>query len=107
MITLPCFKGSIIQHWKASEVNKAQNEYLKERLPGLDPNITLGEIRDLKSKILEIGTVQDLELSSIASAFVFFEKLLVKVRIFDSDFYEILNRILSILQIERLFRVFL
>lgn len=79
VITLPCFKGSIIQHSKASDVNKAQNEYLKERLPGLDANITLAEIRDLKSKMIEVGMAQDLEISSVASAFVYFEKLLVKV----------------------------
>ena len=78
-ITLPCFRGSVIQHSKASEVSKAHNDYLKERLPGLDANITLSEIRDLKAKMLEVGSLQDLELSSVATAYVYFEKLIVQV----------------------------
>ena len=79
VLTLPCLKASIIQHSKASDVSKAQNEYLKERLPGLDEDLTLHEIRDLKSKMIEIAKLQDMELSSLACAMVFFEKLLVKV----------------------------
>jgi hypothetical protein len=79
IITLPCFRGSVIQHSKASEVRKAQNEYFKERLPGLDANITLAEIRDLKDKMIEVGKLQDLEISSVASAFVYFEKLTINV----------------------------
>ncbi len=79
IITLPCFRGSVIQHSKASEVRKAQNEYFRERLPGLDTNMTLADIRDLKDKMIEIGKLQDLEISSIASAFVYFEKLIINV----------------------------
>jgi hypothetical protein len=79
VITLPGFRGSIIQHSKLSDVHKAQNEYLKERLPTLDANITLSEIRDLKSKMVEISKLQDLAISSVATAFVYFEKLIVKV----------------------------
>lgn len=81
VITLPCFKGSIIQHSKESDVSKAQNEYLKERLPGLDENMTLYDIRDLKSKMVEIAKLQDMEISSLACAIVFLEKLIVKVSI--------------------------
>ena len=86
VITLPCFKGSIIQHSKESDVSKAQNEYLRERLPGLDENISLYDIRDLKSKMIEIAKSVDMEISSLASAIVFLEKLIVKVYFKDLNY---------------------
>eukprot|EP00842_Homolaphlyctis_polyrhiza_P002615 jgi/Hompol1/3354/HPOL_003214-RA len=80
VITLPCFLGSIIQPSKPAEIKRELNEHFKETHPGLDATITLSQIRSLKSRLFEIGRMQvrDLELSSVASAYVYFEKLVLK-----------------------------
>ncbi|KAL2913366.1 hypothetical protein HK105_207111 [Polyrhizophydium stewartii] len=78
VITLPCFLGTIIQPSKPSEIKRELNEHFKETHPGIDATVTLSQIRSLKAKLLEIGLMQDLELSSIASAYVYFEKLVIR-----------------------------
>ncbi|KAI8611431.1 hypothetical protein BC830DRAFT_1068812, partial [Chytriomyces sp. MP71] len=40
--------------------------------------ITLSQIRNLKSRMVQVGLAQDMELSSVALAFVYMEKLVLK-----------------------------
>ncbi|KAI8925316.1 hypothetical protein BC831DRAFT_461530 [Entophlyctis helioformis] len=78
VITLPCFLGTIIQPSKPSEIKRELNEHFRETHPSIDASITLSQIRNLKAKLLDIAIVQDLELSSVASAYVYFEKLVLR-----------------------------
>ncbi|KND04084.1 uncharacterized protein SPPG_01526 [Spizellomyces punctatus DAOM BR117] len=78
VITLPCFMGSIIQYSKPSDIKKELNEHFRETHPTVDSTLTLTQIRRLKDRLLKVGEMQDLELSSVACAYVYFEKLVLK-----------------------------
>ncbi|KAI8907495.1 cyclin-like protein [Powellomyces hirtus] len=78
VITLPCFVSSIIQYSKPSDIKKELNERFRDTHPTVDPTLTLTQIRRLKDRLLRIGEMQDLELSSVACAYVYFEKLVLK-----------------------------
>ena len=54
------------------------NEHFKETHPGIDATVTLSQIRSLKSKLLQVAQAQNLELSSVCFAYVYFEKLVLK-----------------------------
>lgn len=49
--------------------------------PEIPPEITLSKIRSIKAHLTEIGKAVDLEISSVAHAFVYFEKLVIKVNL--------------------------
>ena len=55
------------------------NEQFRHTHPEIPPEITLSKIRSIKSHLLEIGKMVDLEVSSVAHAFAYFEKLVIKV----------------------------
>ncbi|KAJ3163068.1 hypothetical protein HDU86_002237 [Geranomyces michiganensis] len=78
VITLPCFVSSIIQHSKPSDIKKELNERFRETHPTVNPTLTLTQIRRLKERLLKIAEMQNLELSSVACAYVYFEKLVLK-----------------------------
>ncbi|KAI8819851.1 cyclin-like protein [Fimicolochytrium jonesii] len=78
VITLPCFVGSIIHYSKPSDIKKELNEHFRDTHPSVDPTLTLTQIRRVKERLIKIGELQDLELSSVACAFVYFEKLVLK-----------------------------
>lgn len=78
VITLPCFMGSIIHHTNPMTLKNELNELFRQAHPDVDPTLTLSQIRKIKKKMYEIGEQEDLELSSIASAYVYFEKLILK-----------------------------
>ncbi|KAJ3173925.1 hypothetical protein HDU87_007247 [Geranomyces variabilis] len=79
VITLPCFVSSIIQHSKPSDIKKELNERFRETHPTVNPTLTLTQIRRLKERLLKIAEMQNLELSSVACSYVYFEKLVLKV----------------------------
>ncbi|KAJ3254623.1 CDK5 and ABL1 enzyme substrate 1 [Boothiomyces macroporosus] len=78
VITLPGFLGTIIQPSTASELKKEINQHFKDTHPGVDATITLTQIRNLKKSLGKIGLSNNLELSSIAFAYVYLEKLIIK-----------------------------
>ncbi|KAJ3108883.1 hypothetical protein HDU97_010155 [Phlyctochytrium planicorne] len=78
VITLPCFMASIIQYSRAADIKKELNEHFRDNHPTVDPTLTLSQIRSLKSKMMDVGNSVNLELSTVASAYVFFEKLVLK-----------------------------
>lgn len=61
----------------ASEMKRELNLRFKESHPGVDSTITLSQIRELKKIMVKIGVLQDVEPSSVAFAFVYFEKLIL------------------------------
>ncbi|KAJ3142213.1 hypothetical protein HDU90_004486 [Geranomyces variabilis] len=75
VITLPCFVSSIIQHSKPSDIKKELNERFRETHPTVNPTLTLTQIRRLKERLQKIAEMQNLELSSVACSYVYFEKL--------------------------------
>ncbi|KAI8642784.1 hypothetical protein BD408DRAFT_415931 [Parasitella parasitica] len=63
---------------KPSELKREMNEQFRLNHPEISSEITLSKIRAIKLHLLEIGKQVDLEVSSVAHAYVFFEKLVVK-----------------------------
>lgn len=76
VITLPGFLGTIIQPSTTQEIKKELNQHFKEAHPDL--MMTLSNIRGLKEMMCNVGLAQNLELSSIAFAYVYLEKLVLK-----------------------------
>eukprot|EP01135_Chromosphaera_perkinsii_P010411 Nk52_evm83s2118 gene=Nk52_evmTU83s2118 len=76
VLTLPSYMVSLIQYVKPSELKKDLNEQFKEIHPDVD--ITLSKLRSLKKDMFEIGIkLCDVDLSTVAVAFVYFEKLIL------------------------------
>ncbi|KAJ1550476.1 CDK5 and ABL1 enzyme substrate 1, partial [Cladochytrium tenue] len=78
VINLPFFIGSIIQYSRPSEIKRELNERFRETHPTVDAHLTLSQIRNLKLRLVRIALTRNLELSSVAVAFVYFEKLVLK-----------------------------
>ncbi|OZJ01977.1 hypothetical protein BZG36_04984, partial [Bifiguratus adelaidae] len=78
VISLPSFLGSVIQYARPSDLKLELNEHFRQSHPEIDPTMTLSKIRNAKTKLIAIGESCDLELSSVAKAFCYFEKLILK-----------------------------
>ncbi|KAI8902181.1 hypothetical protein BC833DRAFT_561905 [Globomyces pollinis-pini] len=78
VITLPCFLGTIIQPHSELQLKKELNGYFRETHPGVDASLSLTQIRNLKLMLCKLGFQLDLEISSIAVAIVYLEKLILK-----------------------------
>jgi hypothetical protein len=64
---------------RPSDLKREMNEQFRTNHPEIAVEMTLSKIRAIKLHLLEIGKQVDLEVSSVAHAYVFFEKLVVKV----------------------------
>jgi len=78
IIALPYFMSSIIQYSRPSDLKKELNEQFRQLHPDLDPSLTLTQIRKVKKNIYLAAQEMDLELSSVAKAYVYFERLILK-----------------------------
>jgi len=78
IIALPYFMSSIIQYSRPSDLKKELNEQFRQLHPDLDPSLTLTQIRKVKKNIYLAAQEMDLELSTVAKAYVYFEKLILK-----------------------------
>jgi len=78
IIALPYFMSSIIQYSRPSDLKKELNEQFRQLHPDLDPSLTLTQIRKVKKNIFLVAQEMDLELSSVAKAYVYFERLILK-----------------------------
>ncbi|ORY07826.1 cyclin-like protein [Basidiobolus meristosporus CBS 931.73] len=78
VISLPGFMGSIIQFTKPAELKKEINDHFRQTHPTVDSELTLSKIRSLKNKLVTIAKHQDLEISTVANAYAYFEKLVLK-----------------------------
>jgi hypothetical protein len=65
---------------RPADVRRELNEQFKRLHPEIPTEITLSKIRAIKLHLLEIGREVDLEVSSVAHAYVYFEKLVIKVK---------------------------
>lgn len=69
-----------MQYSKASDVKKDLNERFKGRFPTIE--LTLSKLRSLKRELYHIAVDHcSLEVITVAYAYVYFEKLILKVRI--------------------------
>jgi hypothetical protein len=66
-------------HLRPAEVKRELNDLFRSAHPEIPQEITLSKIRAIKEHMLEIGKELDLEISSLAHAYVYFEKLVIKV----------------------------
>ncbi|CAM0142340.1 unnamed protein product [Umbelopsis sp. WA50703] len=65
-------------HLRPAEVKRELNDLFRSAHPEIPQEITLSKIRAIKEHMLEIGKELDLEISSLAHAYVYFEKLVIK-----------------------------
>jgi len=63
---------------RPADVKRELNEIFRSAHPEIPQEITLSKIRSIKSHLLEVGKELDLEVSSVAHAYVYFEKLVIK-----------------------------
>ncbi|KAF9958502.1 CDK5 and ABL1 enzyme substrate 1 [Mortierella alpina] len=78
VISLACYMGSVIQYTRPSDLKRELNEHFRLRHPTIDPSITLSKIRKIKTDLLAISEELDLEISTAALAYAYFEKLILK-----------------------------
>lgn len=64
---------------RPSDLKREMNEQFRLNHPDIPAEITLSKIRAIKFHLLEIGKAVDIEVSSVAHAYVYFEKLVIKV----------------------------
>lgn len=64
---------------RPSDMKREMNEQFRLNHPEIPVELTLSKIRAIKLHLLEIGKQLDLEISSVAHAYVYFEKLVIKV----------------------------
>eukprot|EP01038_Epipyxis_sp_PR26KG_P012988 gene12988-17416_t len=70
--------SSIILFANEKELKASLNEEFRERHPHLPPSLTLSRIRKLKKRILLFCLSIEIELSTVAIAFINFERLCLK-----------------------------
>jgi len=88
-VDLPCHKGSVIAYAKQSERKETLDAVWAQRHTWLKTNLKFSNIRGMKKKMFDIALDKGLEISSVAYAYVFFEKLILKNMV-TKDNYKIL-----------------
>lgn len=70
--------GTLSNGMKPSDLKREMNEQFRLNHPEIPAEITLSKIRAIKMHLLEIAKEVDLEISSVAHAYVYFERLVIK-----------------------------
>ncbi len=78
VIALPGYLASIGHFTRSEELKRELNEQFRQIHPTIDPSLSLSKIRNLKQSLIKVAEGLDLELSTVAKCFTFFEKLVLK-----------------------------
>jgi len=80
VLKLPFVMGSVFHYVRATELKNELNEKFKLVHEDLNPEITLSKIRNVKEALIQIAFSEeiDLEAVTVAIAFVYFERLVLK-----------------------------
>lgn len=60
-------------------MKKELNDQFRQTHPDIDPSMSLSKLRKLKTALLKIAEACSIDLSTVAKAFVLFEKLVLRV----------------------------
>ena len=69
---------SVLPYTKKKDLKAELNEVFREKNPYLPASMTLSKIRNLKREVLDIAKRLNIELSTVALSYVYFEKLVLK-----------------------------
>ncbi|CAG8529231.1 17580_t:CDS:10 [Funneliformis caledonium] len=82
VLSLSGLMGSLMHHHnnRPSDLKRESNTLFRQLHPEVDSTLTLSQIRKIKLKLLNVARNEDLdlELSTIAKAYAYFEKLILK-----------------------------
>lgn len=67
-----------MEYSRPDDIQRDLDIDFREMHPNVDPSLTLAMIRNMKNSMFEIGRIQEMEMSSIAMSFVYFERLILK-----------------------------
>lgn len=77
VVTMPSFISSINHYAAEEEIKKELNDRFRQLHPYLEPSITLSMIRNLKTSLLKLSLMLDIEMYTVAVSYALFEKLLL------------------------------
>lgn len=79
VITLPSYISSIIEYARPSQLKHELNQLFRQRHPDIvESGLSLSKIRNLKMALLEVALAENLELASVANAYTYFERLVLR-----------------------------
>jgi len=78
VMNLPSLRESIIPFVRPGVIKDEVNELFKEKHPWIQTGVSLHKLRKLKKRLVDIAVAEGLEISTVALAHVFFEKLILK-----------------------------
>lgn len=77
VMNLPGFMASVISYVKDKDLKDELNAHFRVKHPWLPPNLTLSKLRKLKSLLLRVGLERELNMSTVALAYLYFEQACV------------------------------
>jgi len=78
VMNLACLKISVIPYVRPGVIKDELNDLFRQKHPWIPQGVTLHKIRKLKKALVQIAVAGNLEVSTVALAYVFFEKLVIK-----------------------------